>query len=315
MKTNKTLLQSLLLYIIRELPDQEATSQYFQEKYKRLKKDEKGNLYHFIDKTPLLNAHLDNVGSKEAHKNLHNVKIENGIVKGTHNIGADDKCWLAFIDYVLTVNWLIDDNPDYSILLTVQEETGMGWSSYAIKTHKKQIEDCNFTVLLDRRNSWDIIQYCDTDLLSDIQDIAKDYNYKVTEWSLSDLDNLCWLCPWVNLSCWYYNPHTNTEYIKWDEYVNAVEFATHILDDLYYNEDYKTYTRDFWYNYNYWYNYKTYDRDTKTRTYWKNNQKQNDTSKFDFDDETIDIKQSITLYDEYNDNWVYIKQWTYTIIG
>jgi len=92
MKTNKTLLQSLLLYIIRELPDQEATSQYFQEKYKRLKKDEKGNLYHFIDKTPLLNAHLDNVGSKEAHKNLHNVKIENGIIKGSHNIGADDKC-------------------------------------------------------------------------------------------------------------------------------------------------------------------------------------------------------------------------------
>ena len=174
MKLSKILKKTL------RLKDEHQTQAYFINKYKRLQIDNVGNLYYFVKDTVCLNAHLDNVGSEEAHENLHNIKrIQSGgktKIQGTHNIGADDKCGLAFVDYYLTTNNWIDKAPDnISIMLTVEEETGMLGSRTLAKHHKDNISNCNFIILLDRRNKSDIIKYCDDDMMKDLEPISKRY--------------------------------------------------------------------------------------------------------------------------------------------
>ena len=305
---NKKMRLSKILKKILRLKDEHQTQNYFKNKYKRLHSDEVGNLYYFLPDTVCLNAHLDNVGSDEAHQNLHNIQRikSNGKTKiqGTHNIGADDKCGLAFIDYFLSKNNWINKAPDnISIMLTVEEETGMLGSRTLAKHHKDDISNCNFIILLDRRNKSDVIKYCDDDMMIDLQPLNQKYGYKKADGLVSDLDNLCDIRPGINISCGYYDAHYDTEYIIWEEYANAVAYALDIIKTLGSNK-YKPYKRQ---RYSYSYNYTDYCG------YW-----------YDYDAPTTYkpnyIEWSIVVYNNdlhlYNKNWeyYYVPAGTYTVI-
>ena len=263
-------LLDVLMNIITTLKNEKEVSNYFESKYPWLRKDHVGNLYYYNEDTPLVCAHMDNVWSAVAHQNLHTITYdeETTIIKWTHNIWADDKCWLAFIDYLLQTKYNWNEPHNLSILLCVQEETGMLWSTTAAKNHDL-LNTCNFCIILDRRNSSDIIRYCNDDFLQAIDAYSNAYWFREAWWLCCDLDQFCDIVPWVNLSCWYYNPHMDSEYISFIEYENAVMYAMSILsDDIVCNTKFTPYEAAQWYSANYtngWANH--YNEKNKSKWY------------------------------------------------
>ena len=256
----------MLLQLLITKKQEADVSLYFEKKYPWLKKDHVGNLYYYNENTPLVCAHMDNVWSAQAHENLHNIRYDSQttIIKWSHNIWADDKCWLAFIDYLLETKYLRQAPTDLSILLCVEEETWMLWSRTASKNHDL-LNTCNFCLILDRRNAHDIIRYCEDDFLTCISEYTEKYWFKEADWLCCDLDSFCEQVPWVNLSCWYYNPHMDTEYIRFSEFENAVNMALEILNDKEIcNTKFKPYDNLF----KFWSSRKWYSRSYNHSAYW-----------------------------------------------
>jgi len=68
---------------ILKLKDQQDVCIFLYTNFPNLQQDGYGNLYDIkTDRVrPLLNAHMDNVGSKEANNNVKHVKNYNGVIK------------------------------------------------------------------------------------------------------------------------------------------------------------------------------------------------------------------------------------------
>jgi hypothetical protein len=199
--------------------------------------DVHGNLYvtkGVADTYPCICAHLDQV--QHIHSKDFKVYKQDDIIfaysakaKMQQGLGADDKngIWIALE--------LLEVLDVLKCAFFVGEETGCVGSSQA---DMKFFNDVRYCIEPDRRNGSDLItdicgEICSEDFLSAID--YESFGYKPTTGLMTDVEELCEngvgvSC--INISCGYYNPHTDEECTSWSELCNAFDFALHICTKL-----------------------------------------------------------------------------------
>lgn len=210
----------------------------------RIEEDKTGNLY--ITKTkkpkkrkeeeltyPCIVAHLDQVQEKHS-KDFICLESEDIIIgyspkrREQQGLGADDKCgiWIALK--------CLKDYDNIKIALFVGEEVGCKGSS---KANMEFFADCRFVIEPDRRGHNDLItsiswtSLCSDEFLNDIG--YKEYGYKETDGLMTDVEalkenQLAISC--INLSCGYYQPHTDHEFVVKADLLNCLAFVKHIIE-------------------------------------------------------------------------------------
>ena len=216
-----------------------ACKQLFKERGCKVV-NKKNNLYITKGKSdsyPCIAAHLDEVhGDRGIYQAIYSPV--NDIIYGwsfTDNdfcgIGADDKngIWVAL--------QMVERLEYCKVCLFHGEEIGCigshdAWMSF--------FKNCRFVLQVDRRNAGDLITNISGRMVSDdfmqaITPIAEQFGYKETHGLMTDVETLvengvgisC-----INMSCGYYNPHTQHEFTIWRELCNTAEFVYEICTQM-----------------------------------------------------------------------------------
>lgn len=169
----------------------------------------------------LLVAHMDTV-----HKELpkHIIYTEKGNkVSSPTGIGGDDRCGVYMILQVIK-------RYNCSVLFCEDEEIGcVGAEKFASSALARGL-NFNYIIEFDRKGSKDAVFYnCDNKDFEKF--ITKDF-YKKEYGSFSDISIIApaLKCAAVNLSCGYYNAHTNNEYVLISEMRKSIDEACKILE-------------------------------------------------------------------------------------
>jgi hypothetical protein len=198
--------------------------------------DEIGNIYVTKGETetyPCLAAHMDQV-QKIHSKDFEAIETKDYIFgfsrknKRQEGLGADDKVgvWvnlkcLKKFDHIKAVFF-------------VGEEVGCVGSG---KCNMEFFDDCRYVIQCDRRNGDDLIttiggwtQLCSPEFIKDIQ--PELFGYKEESGLITDVGELKergLKVSAINLSCGYYEPHTDREFVIKSEVLNCLAFVRHII--------------------------------------------------------------------------------------
>lgn len=189
-------------------------------------------IFNFIPDTPMVSAHLDQVGTVPTSVILTDKK--KGTITGDYNIGADDKngCWIVLN--------LLKKFPNISFIFSEMEECGGGIKEL-LKTYKDELEKIKYGLIFDRRGNSDIIchhnDYGVKKLDDDLCTVGADFGYKSSWGVWSDADEISRYMSCANLSCGYYRAHTNNEFTVIKELYNSYNFGIAILGNLKDNYD------------------------------------------------------------------------------
>lgn len=168
-------------------------------------------IYSLKEDKPLLSAHMDQVSVKAITK----VEIKKGKIKADGNLGADDKngVWILL--------QLIRKYPDdVSFIFSTGEETVTqcdikDWINANWEFIDKHIP---YALVFDRRGKGDIIgefnEYCTQEFEDDVYACIDSLGFKPTMGVFSDADAISEHLSCVNLSCGFYNAHTEKEYTR-----------------------------------------------------------------------------------------------------
>lgn len=202
----------------------------------RIEHDQTGNIYITKgtgESFPCVVAHLDQV-QKNHSKDFRAVETKEIIFgyssknKRQEGLGADDKngIWIALR--------CLEKYDSIKLAFFVQEEAGCIGSS---KANMGFFSDCRFVIQCDRRGGNDLITNASwSELCSDEFLQAMDFGsfgYKPENGMLTDVatlkDNgLAVSC--LNLSCGYYEPHTDHEFTIKAELQNCLALVCHIIE-------------------------------------------------------------------------------------
>ena len=197
--------------------------------------DKPGNLYITKGKSstfPCIVAHMDQVQERHS-KDFIAYEAEDIIIgfspkhKEQQGLGADDKCGL----------WIglkcLQKFDCLKLAFFVGEEVGCKGSGLADMAF---FDDCRFVIEPDRKGSEDLItQIGWTPLCSDnfLKDIGfKKFGYKEAEGMMTDIEALKdkgLMLSCINLSCGYYRPHSNEEFVYKPALLNCLAFVEHII--------------------------------------------------------------------------------------
>ena len=212
-------------YIRKHIPDAE------------IRTDQKGNLYiikGMAETYPCIVAHLDQV-QREHSQDFTPIETRELIFgyspknRKQEGLGADDKngIWIA-LKYLEKYDTL-------KVVLFVEEETGCQGSNQADMDF---FRDCRFVIQPDRRGYKDLITTIGwTDLCSDefLKAVGYEkFGYQGTEGMMTDILTLkdrglevsC-----INLSCGYYEPHTDQEFTVKKDLLNCLKLVEHIIEN------------------------------------------------------------------------------------
>lgn len=197
--------------------------------------DKPGNLYVTKGKSgtyPCIVAHMDQVQERHS-KDFIAYEAEDIIIgfspkhKEQQGLGADDKCglWIG-LKCLLKFDCL-------KLAFFVGEEVGCKGSGLA---NMAFFDDCRFVIEPDRKGSEDLITQigwtplCSDDFLKDIG--FKKFGYKETDGMMTDIEALKdhgLLLSCINVSCGYYKPHSNEEFVYKPALLNCFAFVEHII--------------------------------------------------------------------------------------
>lgn len=198
--------------------------------------DEQGNL--FVTKGvaksyPCLCAHMDQV--QNFHPKDFTCIDNGGVIFGYSpktrkqcGLGADDKNGLFIALTCLT---------EYDVLkcaFFVGEEIGCVGSNAADASF---FSDCRFCAQIDRRGNSDMVtrisydEICSEDFITDAD--CSSWGYQVSDGLMTDVEALrsngvtasC-----INMSCGYYEPHTDHEFTVKDDVQKCYEFVCHLIE-------------------------------------------------------------------------------------
>lgn len=234
---------------------------YLKSRNNKLQFDEYWNLYLINPWTPLLCAHMDTVQKEDDAENVNTICLSNDWIIKWDNIIIwwDDKCWIAI---AMEVYEKLGNK--VSLLFPRQEETWCNGSREFCTKHWDLLKQCTYCLVLDRRWNADIISndnwYCSLEFQNDLVKVANEwwFKYKPEHWLCSDANNIRAFINCVNLSVWYYNPHSKSEYVVADDLKNAYNLVMYLVDNLKWTRDiYKeperktvyTYPKSSYYNY------------------------------------------------------------------
>ena len=176
-------------------------------------------LYAKGDIPILLVAHMDTV-----HKKLPRVEqdIQQNILWSKTGIGADDRAGIAAILRILK------DGYRPHVLFTDGEECGCLGAKVAVK--ELPAPEVNYIIQLDRKGSIDSVYY-DNDN-DKFEEYVNSFGFKTAMGSFSDISALCpiWGISGVNLSIGYYSAHSDSEYLKINEWESTVKKVKQMLD-------------------------------------------------------------------------------------
>ena len=198
--------------------------------------DGMGNMYFTkgkCDTYPCVVAHLDQV--QHNHSRDFTTFIHEGVIYGwspslgrQEGLGADDKngVWIALK--------CLQRFDTIKVAFFNSEEIGCVGSASA---DLKFFEDCRFIVQPDRRGAHDLIteiswgDICGEEFKNDLD--AELYGYVATSGLMTDVLELsergvgisC-----INVSCGYYEPHTDQETTNISDLVNCYNFVAHIIE-------------------------------------------------------------------------------------
>lgn len=197
--------------------------------------DKPGNLYITKGKSstfPCIVAHMDQVQERHS-KDFIAYEAEDIIIgfspkhKEQQGLGADDKCGL----------WIglkcLQKFDCLKLAFFVGEEVGCKGSGLA---NMAFFDDCRFVIEPDRKGSEDLITQigwtplCSDDFLKDIG--FKKFGYKETDGMMTDIEALKdhgLLLSCINVSCGYYKPHSNEEFVYKPALLNCFAFVEHII--------------------------------------------------------------------------------------
>lgn len=231
------------LYDSKKLAEQNVIT-YLRLWNPRLKSDSYGNLYLINPWTPILNAHMDTVQkTDDTSWCTKKLKIKKDKISAKNCIiWWDDKCWIAIAMQIYEEMW-----DKVSLLFTRQEEVWCLWIQRVFTDEEltKLIEQAPYALTLDRRWSWDIIwywnSYCSQKFEDRIAEILKPYGYKPEHWLCSDANHISKHINCVNLSVWYYNPHSKQEYVDCKDFINAYEATKCIINTIKPTEKFEIY--------------------------------------------------------------------------
>ena len=197
--------------------------------------DKPGNLYITKGKSstfPCIVAHMDQVQERHS-KDFIAYEAEDIIIgfspkhKEQQGLGADDKCglWIG-LNCLQKFDCL-------KLAFFVGEEVGCKGSGLA---NMAFFDDCRFVIEPDRKGSEDLITQigwtplCSDDFLKDIG--FKKFGYKETEGMMTDIEALKdhgLMLSCINVSCGYYKPHSNEEFVYKPALLNCFAFVEHII--------------------------------------------------------------------------------------
>lgn len=188
------------------------------KKYKVI--NEKGFLYAEGDVPVLLLAHMDTV-----HKQLcTNIVDMNGRLCSPQGIGGDDRCGIFIIMNLVK-------ELHCSVLLCEDEEIGgVGAREFTKSEYIKDL-GVNYMVEFDRKGNNDAVFYsCDNEKFTEF--ITKTTGFKKDSGSFSDISVIAPAAKIaaVNLSSGYYNAHTTSEYVVYEDMMNTVEVAKKLIE-------------------------------------------------------------------------------------
>ena len=101
--------------------------------------------------------------------------------------------------------------------------------------------DCNYVLQCDRKGNKDFItnaggvHLSDKDFQQDIKPILKQYGYACTNGMMTDVMALKEVgidCAMANISCGYYNPHCENEYVNILDVFKCLHMVTNIIETL-----------------------------------------------------------------------------------
>lgn len=206
-----------------------SDTQYFQDKV--------GNLYvtkGTAETFPCVVAHLDQVQhihSKdfvpvETRDIIFGYSPKNRRMEG---LGADDK------NGIWTALKCLKKYPQLKCVFFVQEEIGCQGSSQA---EMKFFDDTRFVIQCDRQGHSDLINnIAGTELCSSEFTLDTKYNkfaYSLHDGMMTDVltlkeQELSVSC--INMSCGYYEPHSDNEYTVKKDLINCLRFVEHIIEN------------------------------------------------------------------------------------
>ena len=197
--------------------------------------DKMGNLYIIkgIAQTyPCIVAHLDQV-QRNHSKDFIPTETKDLIFgysprnRRQEGLGADDKngIWIALR--------CLEKYGTLKVAFFIEEETGCRGSSQADMDF---FRDCRFVIQPDRRGHQDLIttigwtELCSDEFLKAIG--YKQFGYQKTEGAMTDIlalkeNGLEISC--INLSCGYYEPHTDNEFTVKADLLNCLYLIEHII--------------------------------------------------------------------------------------
>lgn len=203
----------------------------------KLGRDSYGNLYAWKGESeayPCIVAHLDQVQRNHPRdfRAIETRDIIFGYSAKEHSIfglGADDK------NGIIICLEAIKKYDCMKVVFFKEEETGCHGSSRA---EMKFFEDCRYVIQCDRRGNSDLITNIGcSDLCSEkfIQDIDPEkWGYKEETGMMTDVETLKergLSVSAINMSCGYYNPHTDEEITVKRDLEKCWKFVQHIIED------------------------------------------------------------------------------------
>lgn len=200
------------------------------------RQDRYGNIYAVKgnrESYPCVVAHMDEVHRRKTGSYAAHLVADSMIVGYDHKrkrmtgIGADDKngIWICLK--------CLEDFKAVKCAFFVQEEVGCIGSGHADMSF---FSDCRFVIQCDRKGSGDMViqingmRLCSNEFISAVD--PRKYGYKPAQGLATDVaalkrNGLEVSC--VNLSCGYYEPHTDNEYTVLADLCKCYRFVRHII--------------------------------------------------------------------------------------
>lgn len=201
--------------------------------------DKKGNLYvskGLADTYPCVAAHLDQV-QRIHSQDFRAIETKNGIIFGYspsnrrfEGLGADDKVgiWIGLK--------CLKKYESMKLAFFVEEEIGCKGSDEADMAF---FENVRFVVQCDRRGNSDLVtsinwsDLCSEEFIKAIE--PEKFGYLPTQGMMTDVEALKTnglSVSAINMSCGYYDPHTDNEFVVIKDIMKARTFVEHIIETV-----------------------------------------------------------------------------------
>ena len=182
-----------------------------------------------VEQTPLSKVTIETYPFK--------IKRSKGVWSSLTGIGGDDKCGIFILLSIL--RRLVEvDGPPCKFFFPVGEENGFIGTRSALSTSNSWFSDVGYMIEPDRRGSSDIINgkgsWTSDSFLSASRLLFKQFNFHVVPGGITDITHLSTdlRISAFNVSCGYYNPHKEDEYIVEKELFHTLRFVWQFINTI-----------------------------------------------------------------------------------